>query len=333
MVLSPSQPSPLRAHPCPGGFSIWRPVLGNLGPEDGLFKVYPGSHHIRTEEELRHSKIDAVELRIRADQILIVHGGLWIEQGGGGSGLLMWIGVSTEIVGLHVDKYSLDFVALAYGAEMFLTRDRSLGMMSPEAIPLSHLFQERNTRSNSRSETAKNVLTLALSTLQATEASLKRLSDPTRLILKSDYGIHQDDPRIEYATVRSTDLKRYFLHAVTLRYLSGRSRETPDETVAHFIRKEGLPEKHSVTHAVQNGRKMLFLEAESNEPGLWLVFMGLLPRFQFMSVSELRLIPELLRGQYEKVLEAGQKWSRYMVRSSQLYEIWMGELIQGRNPT
>lgn len=307
--------------------------MGNIGAEDGLFKVYPGSHRIRSEEQLRQSKIDAVELRIRADQILIVDGGLWIEQGGGGSGLLMWTGVSTEIIGLHVDKYSLGFVALAYGSEKFLARNRPLVMTAPEAVELNHPFQERAVRSNSRSEKANDVLTLASSTLKETEAFLKRLCDPSGLILTSDYGVHKDDPRIEYATVRSTDLEGYFLRAVTLRYLSRRSRETPDEAVARFLRKEGLPEEHSVIQAIQNGRRMYFVEAESNEPGLWLVLMGVLSRFHFMPVWEVRSIPELLLGQHKDILDAGKRWSRYMVCSSQLYEIWMGELLPSPKPT
>ncbi|GFF89668.1 hypothetical protein IFM61392_00848 [Aspergillus lentulus] len=111
-----------RSHPCRDGLSIWRPIRNSLGPENGMFKVYPGSHHVGTEEELRRSGIKADEVRVRADQVLFTHGGLWIETLGSGGGALMWMGVSTDLVGLHIDRYSLHFIADAYAASHLLSR-------------------------------------------------------------------------------------------------------------------------------------------------------------------------------------------------------------------
>ncbi|KAJ5249308.1 hypothetical protein N7468_000759 [Penicillium chermesinum] len=285
-------------------FVIWRPITRSLGPEDGLFKVYPESHNIRTEEELHRKKIDAISFPIRADQFLVAHGGLWIQQGGTGSGLLMWAGLSTEIIGLHVDKRSLDFVALAYGAGRFLG----------------------------------GIVHSASHTLEKTEAFLKGLSDPTSLILNSEYGMH---PRIAYANVRvqdreghSTDpeLERYFLSALTIRSLLRRLRETPGETNPGFTRKEGLPDETLVKHAILTGRKMYFVETEKSEPGLWLALMSVLPKLQHMPIWQVKLIPDLLNEQ-PRILDAGKRWSRYMSQSSQLYEIWVRELLQGSNPT
>ncbi|KAH2126182.1 hypothetical protein KXV35_007072, partial [Aspergillus fumigatus] len=57
-----------RSHPCRDGVSVWRPIRKGVGPEDGLFKVYPKSHRIESEQKLRESGICADAIRIRADQ-------------------------------------------------------------------------------------------------------------------------------------------------------------------------------------------------------------------------------------------------------------------------
>ncbi|KAJ5216849.1 hypothetical protein N7468_009857 [Penicillium chermesinum] len=306
---SPARSKLCKAHPCREGFAIWRPVISSLGPEDGLFKVYPGSHSIRTEEELRHR--EATELRIRADQILIMRGGNWIEQGVGGSGLLMWAGVSREIVGLYIDKHSLKFVASAFGAERFLAMDHPFGMTNSEPVIFDRAFQDRIVRSNSRSVTATNLLINASNDLIATQNFLEKLSDPSGLILRSENGKPEEDPRIKYATVRSLDPKGYFLRALTLRYLSRRLREIPNETIANFLRNAGLKDPtRSVTQAIQNGLRMSFVETETHEPGLWLVLMSVLSRFHFMSDAEVQLVPNLLLNrEHEGLLNAGRKYS------------------------
>lgn len=97
-------------------------MRGYFGPEHGLFQVYPGSHHLNTEDELQRSRIQAVDIQIPADQVLFTHGGLWIEERGM-DGFLLWMGISTEIIGLHIDKYCLEFMALAHGASRFLFQD------------------------------------------------------------------------------------------------------------------------------------------------------------------------------------------------------------------
>ncbi|PKX88393.1 uncharacterized protein P174DRAFT_74289 [Aspergillus novofumigatus IBT 16806] len=87
-----------------------------------MFKVYSGSHYIETEDELRRSGIKPVEVRVRADQVLFTHGGLWVETLGSCGGNLMWMGVSTDLVGLHIERYSLHFIADAHAASHFLSR-------------------------------------------------------------------------------------------------------------------------------------------------------------------------------------------------------------------
>jgi hypothetical protein len=110
-----------RAHPCSDGISIWRPLGDKVGPENGMFKVYPGSHSIESEEELRNSELRAEEIHLRGDEILITAGGLWIEYNQSKGGILMWMGYSKDIVGLHFDRHSLDFLVDAYNAGDLLT--------------------------------------------------------------------------------------------------------------------------------------------------------------------------------------------------------------------
>jgi hypothetical protein len=77
-----------RSHPYYNSISVWRPIQKDVGPKDGLFKVYPRSHRIKSEQELQESSICADNISIHADQVLITHGGLWIEERSG-AGLLI----------------------------------------------------------------------------------------------------------------------------------------------------------------------------------------------------------------------------------------------------
>ncbi|KAK9604842.1 hypothetical protein V6Z93_002790 [Aspergillus fumigatus] len=206
-----------RSHPCRDGISVWRPIRKDVGPEDGLFKVYPGSHRIESEQELRESGICADDISIRADQVLITHGGLWIEERSG-AGLLMWMGVSEESIGLHIDMYSLLFIALASGASHFLSRHRALSKIEWETtefarVDLSFTPQDRHTGSDSsRIETAEGVLIRAQEGLEEVQGFITQLGDPTRLILSAQYG--SVDPRTAFLTVgRDIDLRKMFLRA------------------------------------------------------------------------------------------------------------------------
>ncbi|KAL3483309.1 hypothetical protein BJX62DRAFT_82528 [Aspergillus germanicus] len=101
----------LKSHPCLDGISIWRPIGRDLGPENGLFKVYPGSQGI-TPEEAREAGIVAEEIRVRVDQVLVTK--LVVEPVESGGGVVMWMGFSTELIGLHAAKDNLEFIAGAY---------------------------------------------------------------------------------------------------------------------------------------------------------------------------------------------------------------------------
>lgn len=330
--LAPSSTDPIRlrkAHPCREGISIWRPVRVGLGPENGLFKVYPGSHHIRTEDELRRSNIEPVEIRIRAEQVLIAYGGLWIEERSG-NGLVMWMGVSTGIIGLCIDKYCLASVALAHGAERFLSRHQPPEMIQAEPgdAPgvLGLALQERLTKSHNRSKTAVEVLAHASTELESTGKFLWELRDPTELILRCDYSVGED-PRIAYLTTwHSTDSVWWFMRVLTLRYLAQRFHKVPGQTIVNFIREEDLPDNSSVTKGIENGVKMYAVETDCQNPGIWLVLMGEISKLPLMSIPEVRSTPQLLE-QYGNLMNAASRWSSIMVDSSRLYELWMSELL------
>lgn len=329
LAPSPTRNRLRKAHPCREGISIWRPVRGGLGPENGLFKVYPGSHHIRTEDELQNSKIEPVEIRISANQVLIAYGSLWIEEGNG-DGVLMWMGVSAGIIGLQIDKYCLTFVALAHGAGRFLLRDQPPQMVevgrgeAPEVLVLP--LQERLTRSSDRSETALGVLGGASTKLESIQMFLRKLWDPTELILLCDYSVGQD-PRTAYTTAPSSNHERWFIRVLTLRYLAQRFHKNPVQTIANFIREEHLPETRAVRNGIENGLKMYAVEMRCREPGIWLILMGEISKLPLTPVSEVRSAPQLLLEGYHSLMNAANRWSRIMVDSSRLYELCMSELL------
>ncbi|EDP47906.1 hypothetical protein AFUB_097570 [Aspergillus fumigatus A1163] len=312
-----------RSHPCRDGVSVWRPIRKGVGPEDGLFKVYPKSHRIESEQKLRESGICADAIRIRADQVLITHGGLWIEEQSG-AGLLMWMGFSEESIGLHIDMHSLLFIALACGASHFLSRHRSLSKVEWETAEFaqedfSFTPQDRHTGSgNGRTETAESVLIRAQEGLEEVQKFITELGDPTKLILSADYG-SAEDPRTAFLTVgRDLDPRKWFLRAVSIRYLVKRYWRAQN-SIRDFVNEEGLPDKPRVHSAIKCGQKVYLEELALKKPGIWLVLMGVLSRFPLMPLSEVYLIPSLLHDKYPAIIDAALRWSRLMANSGRLY--------------
>ncbi|KAJ8147654.1 hypothetical protein LV156_009019 [Aspergillus fumigatus] len=312
-----------RSHPCRDGVSVWRPIRKGVGPEDGLFKVYPKSHRIESEQKLRESGICADAIRIRADQVLITHGGLWIEEQSG-AGLLMWMGFSEESIGLHIDMHSLLFIALACGASHFLSRHRSLSKVEWETAEFaqedfSFTPQDRHTGSgNGRTETAESILIRAQEGLEEVQKFITELGDPTKLILSADYG-SAEDPRTAFLTVgRDLDPRKWFLRAVSIRYLVKRYWWAQN-SIRDFVNEEGLPDKPRVHSAIKCGQKVYLEELALKKPGIWLVLMGVLSRFPLMPLSEVYLIPSLLHDKYPAIIDAALRWSRLMANSG-----WFG---------
>jgi hypothetical protein len=65
-----------------------------------------------TPEEAREAGIVAEEIRVRVDQVLVTK--LVVEPVESGGGVVMWMGFSTELIGLHAAKDNLEFIAGAY---------------------------------------------------------------------------------------------------------------------------------------------------------------------------------------------------------------------------
>ncbi|OJJ52296.1 hypothetical protein ASPSYDRAFT_164973 [Aspergillus sydowii CBS 593.65] len=306
-----------RAHPCREAISIWRPVGRGLGPENGLFKVYPGSHHIRTEDELRNSKIDPVEIRVRADQVLITYGGLWIEEGSG-DGILIWMGVSVEIIGLHIDKYCLAFVAEAYNASLFLSRTLSPGLVNAEAGPTlddSFFPQTRLMRPGEhRSDTVDTFFAHALECISRIVEYFEKL-DPTGVTLAACCAV--DDPRTAFLTVeRGTDIRKWFLRALAVRYLV-RRYHSRGGTIKDFIRAENLPDTSQLRNTIRHGKKLYWLEQYLEKPSIWIALLGVLSRLDHLSYEEVYSMSGLIH-RYPELLDTPEEWSPLMDGSSQL---------------
>ncbi|KAI9036075.1 uncharacterized protein KD926_002452 [Aspergillus affinis] len=87
---------PMRAHPSPNSISIFRPLYDSVGPENGMFKIYPCSQSLtKAEIEGRSS-----EVRLDPHQALVTLGPLWVEPVHSGGGVIIWKGCSESPVGM-----------------------------------------------------------------------------------------------------------------------------------------------------------------------------------------------------------------------------------------
>ncbi|RDW89991.1 uncharacterized protein DSM5745_01766 [Aspergillus mulundensis] len=341
--------TPRRAHPCRGGISIWKPIRGGIGPETGLFKVYPGSQHLSTLSELSYSGIRATEVRIRADQVLITHGGLWIEeQRTCASGSLMWMGVSERVLGLYIDIYCPQFIAEAYGATRLLSRRPSLeGMgLEPElqiakdAVPFTPQDRITGGGLRSRAETLDSFLSRALTDLPLIDKFVNDLDDPTGLILcayhrPSAAPDKDKDPRMALLKSKgpASDPTTWFIRALAVRYLVQRYHNpTSRSMMTEFIREQNLPDTPALRNNVKQGHKIYLVEIELQMPGIWLALSGIFPRVTNLPFSEVYSLPQALRGQYSALGSAAQRWSRLMEDSSCLYSTWIDELLEDMTP-
>ncbi|KAL4745849.1 hypothetical protein BDW72DRAFT_207842 [Aspergillus terricola var. indicus] len=302
-----------KTHPCPCAISVWRPVGGSIGPEQGLFKVYPESHHLNTQDELRRSGIQAVDIRIPADQVLFTHGGLWIEERSM-DGFLLWMGMSTEIIGLHIDKYSLEFVALAHGASPFLLRHQPPELEITPAPEISQPISRQLGPPSGRSVTAIQILDSASASFPQIIEFIEKLQEPTGLILQRYYTAH--DPTVTFLSVGyDTDPETWFLRALVVRYLTKLCRSR-GKTIKGFVQEEGLPD--AAQNAISNGQKLDWLEQILENPGIWLALMGVFSRLGRLPTRELVSIRTLIY-EYQVVLEKASEWSQLVDNCSRLY--------------
>jgi hypothetical protein len=295
-----------------------------------LLKVYPGSHKFQTIEELRESGISPVVLPLYPNQVLFTCGGLWMEEGSG-EGYLMWMGVSLSIIGLHVDKYCLTFIARAYKASQFLSWQLPLGRIKGGAEELiqqhpPYSLEDRlSSRRSGRSESAERILELSVEGYERTERFLAELGDPTRLMLSASYAA-TDNPITAFLTChRSEDPNDWLMRAVVTRLLVCQYRSGSYTSVTEFLRLAGLPDTRHTRNALANGLKMDYLKV----PGLWIVMMRVISRFPQLPIPEVHRIPALL-SQYGVVQDAGSRWTRFMEESVQLYSMLISSLRDDR---
>ncbi|KAL4817221.1 hypothetical protein BDW67DRAFT_160044 [Aspergillus spinulosporus] len=295
---------PRRAHPCRSAISIWRPI----GPEHGWFRAYPGSHHFSTEDKLQRGGIQAVDIRIPAEHVLFTHGGLWIEEESI-DGHLLWMGMSTEIIGLHIDRYCPEFVALAHGAERFLSRR---GLPEIQVTPEPEIFHpiSRQSQPSSRSFTAEEFLRSILASFPQIIGFIEKLQDPTGLILRK----YCTDTVTFLSVGYDTDPEGWFLRVLVVRYLT-KLCCSRGETVTNFVQKEGLP--NTAQNAILNGQKVNWLEQTLENPGIWLALMGVFSRLGHLPNRELIKIGCL--EEYRQVLEKASEWSQLVDGCSRLY--------------
>ncbi|KAL4755586.1 uncharacterized protein BDW70DRAFT_165357 [Aspergillus foveolatus] len=302
-----------KAHPCRRAISVWKPVVESVGPEQGLFRVYPGSHHLSSQDEVRKSGIQAVDIRIPADQVLFTHGGLWIEERSM-DGFLLWMGMSTEIIGLHIDKYSLEFVALAHGAAPFLSRHQPPEIEITPAPKISHPISRQLGTPSGRSLTAIQVLDIVSVSFPQIIEFIDKLQEPTELILQRYYTAH--NPTVTFFSVGyDNDPETWFLRALVVRYLTKLCRSR-GKTIKGFVQEEGLP--NAAQNAISNGHKLDWLEQILENPGIWLALMGVFSRLGHLPTRELESLGTLISG-YQDVLEKASKWSPLVDNCSRLY--------------
>ncbi|KAL3483871.1 hypothetical protein BJX62DRAFT_244471 [Aspergillus germanicus] len=288
--LAPRSTSRLRrAHPYREGRSLWRPVMASLGPAKGWLTVYPGSPMLETDDQLRQSQIRPVEVSIDA----------------GGSGLMMWMGVSTDIIGLHIDQYCPAFVALAHGAEQFLSRSYP-STIEPLRRPGSfELVKRHSGESGYRTNNVPEFLHAIQESLAQTERFLEKLQDPKKLILES--SCKAKDPITDYLTVgHGTHKNRWFLRVVVLRYLTLRGAAGHSQ----------LPDNAQGRWAKPIGRKLYWLEQTLGRAGIWLVLMGLFSRLSHLNSERVELVQKQMNA---VILEKAAKWSWLIESCTRLY--------------
>ncbi|KAL2784143.1 hypothetical protein BJX66DRAFT_317163 [Aspergillus keveii] len=286
-----------RAHPCREGLSLWRPVMANLGPVKGWFRVYPASHMLETDDELRNSQIRPVEVWLDAGQILVARGGLWIEEGSG-DGLLMWMGASADVIGLHIDQYCPAFIALAHGAKQFLSRRHPSTIEPPHPPGPFELVRRHSGESGYRTNNTLEFLDAIHKSLAQTEAFLEKLQDPTKLILESFSAAN--NPITDFLAVgHGAHQDRWFLRVVVLRHLTIHARENTKGRWAMPI-----------------VRKLYWLEQELGRSGIWLVLMGCFSRLSHLNSERVELVREQMD---EVILGKVAEWSWLMDSCTRLY--------------
>lgn len=109
----------MKAQPCPEAIAFIKPLYEALTPANGMFKIYPGSEHLQTEEELRASGISSESVFIARNQLLVI-GSVWVETRGEGGAVFLWAGYSSHLMGLYDKPNALDFIQVAFSGSVII---------------------------------------------------------------------------------------------------------------------------------------------------------------------------------------------------------------------
>ncbi|KAB8239916.1 hypothetical protein BDV35DRAFT_375113, partial [Aspergillus flavus] len=87
-----------RVHPNADSISIFRPIGCDVGPENGMFMVYPCSDQLDMED----IQGPPTSIRIKSGELLVIRGRTIVETVNTGGGIVMWKGCSTQPLGVNL---------------------------------------------------------------------------------------------------------------------------------------------------------------------------------------------------------------------------------------
>ncbi|KAE8421464.1 hypothetical protein BDV36DRAFT_247929 [Aspergillus pseudocaelatus] len=87
-----------RAHPNSDSISIFRPIGCDVGPENGMFMVYPCSDNLDMKDVQGPPK----SIRINSGELLVIRGPTIVKTVNTGGGLVMWKGCSIQPTGMNI---------------------------------------------------------------------------------------------------------------------------------------------------------------------------------------------------------------------------------------
>ncbi|KAB8240182.1 hypothetical protein BDV35DRAFT_374360 [Aspergillus flavus] len=87
-----------RAHPNSDSISIFRPIGCDVGPENGMFKVYLCSDNL----DMKDVQGSPTSIRINSGELLVIRGPTIVETVNTIGGLVMWKGCSIQPMGVNI---------------------------------------------------------------------------------------------------------------------------------------------------------------------------------------------------------------------------------------
>lgn len=89
------------AHPVKDGISLFRVVDGSINPGQGVFKIYPTTHH-QSSEEFRANSVAPIRPIMDSTKLFVLRGGIRCEIIPPEGCLMVWIGYSVRPMFHHI---------------------------------------------------------------------------------------------------------------------------------------------------------------------------------------------------------------------------------------